>query len=438
MTEADTSPGIHLPQDHPLRAALNEEIHARPPEPLTVPCRVSYLALYSDEAAKVADIGAVAELCERFGVPRPEPGANHFRGNFGPFRLKWERHTEFIRYTFVVEGLADEEDPFKEPAISFVPADWIEALPGQVLVSAHAAVLQGTNMKVDDAETAEKYFNNNPLIGSFVGGGQGTAVTDFQVQADGFMRFLLWDHGMTARQAGRTIQRLFEIDTYRILALLGLPEARSLGPFLTESEQEVAKITEAMVTATEEEEPELLDRLTRLQAEIESRHADNHFRLSASAAYYSLVQRRINDIREERLPSMAMFGTFVQRRLAPAMTTCETMELRQNNLSRRVNRATQLLSTRVEVSRLKQNQELLASMDKRAKVQLRLQETVEGLSIAAVTYYVASLVNYLAKGLKETGVDVNPGIATAVSVPIIILLAALAVRKVRKLFKFEQ
>ena len=437
MTDSADTQGLKLPQDHPLRAALNEEIHARPPEPLSVPCRISYLALYADEAAKAANSGPVADLCARFDVTPPEPGTNHFQGDFGAFRLKWEKHTEFVRYTFVVDGIAAEDDPFQEPAIAQVPADWVEALPGQVMVSAHAAVLQGTNVKIDDEDTAQRFFNGNPLIGAFVGGGQGTAVTDFQVHEDGFTRFLLWDHGMTARQCGRTVQRLFEIDTYRIMALLGLPEARALGPFLTESEQEVAKITQAMVSASEEEEPDLLDRLTRLQAEIESRHADTHFRLSASAAYYNLVQRRISDIREERLPSMAMFGTFTERRLAPAMTTCETMELRQNNLSRRVNRATQLLSTRVEVSRLKQNQELLASMDKRAKVQLRLQETVEGLSIAAVTYYVASLVSYLAKGLKDAGVGINPTVATAISIPIIILLAALAVRKVRKLFKLK-
>jgi len=236
MTDVSNPTDTALPANHALRDPLNDEIHARPPEPLSVPCRVSYLALVSDDAAKNADIGPVIALCERYGITPPAAGMNHYQGDFGDFRLKWERHTEFIRYTFVVDGIPNADDVFETPAISAVPSDWIATLPGQLMVSSHAALVQGSNTKIEDEDTAHRYFNNNPLIGAFVGGQQGTAVTDFRVQDDGFSRVILWDHGMTARQAGRTIQRLFEIDTYRIMALMGLPAARGIGPFLTQPE----------------------------------------------------------------------------------------------------------------------------------------------------------------------------------------------------------
>ena len=46
---------------------------------------------------------------------------------------------------------------------------------------------------------------------------------------------------------------------------------------------------------------------------------------------------------------------------------------------------------------------LLGAMNRRQQLQLRLQATVEGLSVAAITYYIVGLVGYAAKGLKEGG-----------------------------------
>ena len=128
-----------------------------------------------------------------------------------------------------------------------------------------------------------------------------------------------------------------------------------------------------------------------------------------------------------------MFAEFTERRLSPAMRTCEAVSGRLSTVSERVARATQLLSTRVGISRERQNQALLESMDRRAKLQLRLQETVEGLSIAAITYYIVGLVGYAAKGAKQAGVlPASPDVVTAVSIPIVLLVVAMGVRRVRK------
>jgi uncharacterized membrane-anchored protein len=180
------------------------------------------------------------------------------------------------------------------------------------------------------------------------------------------------------------------------------------------------------------EESALLDRLTQLEAEIESREADNHYRFGAASAYYELVEQRIEELREQRLHGLQTFREFTQRRLGPAMQTCRSTAARQDSLSQRVARATQLLSTRVDIARERQNQALLASMDRRARLQLRLQQTVEGLSVAAVTYYVVALVGYVANGLRAFGVHLDHDLVMAVSIPVVALIAAVGVWRIRR------
>jgi uncharacterized membrane-anchored protein len=228
------------------------------------------------------------------------------------------------------------------------------------------------------------------------------------------------------------MQRLLEIDTYRLMALLALPIAHGLTPWLNDAERELAQITAALVESNEAAEPVLLERLTRLEAEIESRESAHHFRFSAAEAYHELVERRIEELREVRIQGLQTFREFTERRLAPAMSTCASVSARVESLSQRVARATQLLSTRVAVSRERQNQQVLESMNRRAEAQLRLQQTVEGLSAAAITYYVVGLVGYAAKGLKALGWPVNVDLAMALAIPLVALAAVLGVRHVRK------
>ena len=95
------------------------------------------------------------------------------------------------------------------------------------------------------------------------------------------------------------------------------------------------------------------------------------------------MERRIAELREGRVEGMPTLREFVERRLLPAMKTCETVARMQEGLSARISRASELLRTRVDIELERQNQELLAQMNRRAKLQLRLQETVEGLSVVA-------------------------------------------------------
>jgi uncharacterized membrane-anchored protein len=261
--------------------------------------------------------------------------------------------------------------------------------------------------------------------------------TDFKI-ADGFSRFLVLDERMTQRQAGRTVQRLVEIETYRMMALLGLPVAKEIGRWLYRSEKQLAALMDQIVQAqTTEDERKALSTLSALAAQVEHSIARTTFRFGASRAYHGLVMQRIEELRESRISGLPTFYEFMQRRLLPAMNTCAAISSRQEELSARVARNSQLLRTRVDIELERQNQELLAQMNKRAHLQLRLQETVEGLSVVVLTYYGSQLVQYLAKGTKDLH-HLSTDVVTAISIPLIACLVFLASRRLRRKLASEE
>jgi uncharacterized membrane-anchored protein len=424
---------MNLPKDHPYRTELNDEVHARPPEQLVAPLRISYLGLLNDKSVRESEARPIHELTANFGLQPPRAGANHFSADLGPFRVKWERHTEFTRYKFIVAGAGAGGNPFVEPAIKAVPAKWLAALPGETMVAAHAALMPAPAEPVDPERLSAELFDCNPLVGSTIADGGAAAYTDFRIHSDGFSRLLVHVRRLPPRQAGRSVQRLLEIDTYRVMALLAFPVARDLTPFLARSERELAEITSAMLAAGDAKDAGLLDRLTRLQAEIESRHSESYSRFAAATAYYDLVRRRIAELRETRVQSLQTFHEFTERRLAPAMSTCTAVAARQVALSQRVAQTTQLLSTRVDIARERQNQAILQQMNRRAHLQLRLQETVEGLSVAAVTYYVVGILGYAFKSAKAAGYKIDTDLATGLTIPFVALMVAGGLRRIRRM-----
>lgn len=181
-----------------------------------------------------------------------------------------------------------------------------------------------------------------------------------------------------------------------------------------------------------EDERRMLSDLTGLAQDIEAIAASTQYRFGAGNAYYGLVQRRIAELREVRITGFQTLAEFIDRRLAPAMSTCQAVDQRRDRLTRDLARAVDLLRTRVNVRVEAQNRDLLASMDHRSNLQIRLQETVEGLSVAAITYYAVSLINYAAGAIEQTGVAVNTAIVTGVSIPIVAGTVWYIIRRVRR------
>lgn len=422
-----------LPPDHPERYALAEEVHARQPEPLQTPTRASHVALLVEPESRDAERAHLAALCAQHGIEPPPADVNHFSARLGALRFKWERHGEFSGLTVFAAGGVGE--PFDATAASLLPAGWLAALPGRTVFAGHAEL-----RAVGDAEPPlallAQCFGPQPLVGSEVGDGAGLAYTDFRIQPDGAARFLLLDRGLTPRQAGRMLQRLFEIETYRMMALLALPIARAQSPRIAAIERALTALTEDIARNEPERaagrDEALLQQLTRRAAEVESELAASQFRYGACRAYAELVMTRIHELRERRLPGLPTVEEFMTRRFTPAVATCATMSQRLHGLSERVAQIGSLLSTRVDIVRERQNQALLASMDRRAKLQLRLQQTVEGLSVAAIVYYAAGLVGYAAKGLKAGGLRIDPDLAVGLAIPVVALLVLWTLRRARR------
>ncbi len=417
------------PPDHPQRLDLAHEVHARPYEAHETPLRASYLALVAPSEARAEDLARVSDLCARFGVPGPSPDASHFRAELGPCRIRWERHTEFSTYAVYAPG--DDAAPFSTTALAALPEGWAASLPGELVFAGHAELMRGGAAAPDPGDYSA-LFAGNDLVGSEVGDGAAAVLTDFRVHDDGFSRFVVLDRALTRRRAGRVLQRLFEIESYRMMALLALPAARSAMAALAGQERRLATIISHIAEQRGADEPQLLEELTRLAAEVENLIASNQSRFRAARAYYDIVRSRIADLREHRMQGLQTIDEFMTRRLAPAMETCESASRRELELSERVARASSLLSTRVDIVREEQNRQLLESMDRRARLQLRLQETVEGLSIAAITYYLVGLVGYAAKGLKAAGWPLDADLVMGASIPIVAVIAALGIRYVRR------
>lgn len=426
--------------NHPARVPLAAELHSRPFLRLDGPQAITHLAICPSAADGPPRAhfqhALLAALCGHFGVPAPAPGSSHFFHDFGNFCLKWECHTEFASFTVAAplpQGLALHE-VFGHMPLSFLPADWLNQLQGCLMAAAHVALVDGGA----DAANLPAVFERRQLAGSSVM--QGAELwTDFAIQADGFSRFVIRDLGMRYLQGGRLVQRVLEIETYRMMALLGLPAARTVGMELDRIEAELAALAGAMVatdmaepTGAADGEQRLLEQITRLAARLEKLILDNGYRFSASRAYFSIVQARIEELREVRIEGTPTVEEFMERRLAPAMHTCDATSARQDALGRRLADTNDLLRTRVGIVQEMQNRRILESMNARAAQQLRLQLAVEGLSVAAISYYLVGLLGYAGKAAKAAGLPVNPDILLGVLVPLVVGAVWLAQRRVHR------
>lgn len=422
-----------IPENHALRFSLHNEIHARPPVPLKLPVSASHLALTVNEQEKNQERAHLISLCQRFGINPPPIEASHFIASFDTFLFHWEQHGEFSTYCFYVNSV-DISEPFAKPALAYAPIDWLDKLAGQTIIAAHAVILPASE-KPPAVEQITRYFEGNAAVGAKMTGGDAQAFTDFRIHNDGFSRFVIFDKNLQSQQAGRLLQRLFEIEIYRVMALLAFPIAQELAPKVSHYEQRLAQITTTMAEP-ECDDGQLLDLMTRLAAEVESHISQSQFRFGAAEAYYKIVGQRIIDIREDKIQGIQTIGEFLTKRMQPAISSCKSTAKRFRLLSERISNASQLLRTRVDVSIEQQNQALLTSMDKRAKIQLRFQETVEGLSIVAITTYIISLLHSSIKAIHTLGFkEFHPDIISGLAIPFVLTIVAVGVRRLHKVIK---
>ncbi len=412
---------------HSLRDAALDEIHARPFHRHETPRRLLHFAFQINGEEAARDRAAMRTLCERnmFALPAVD-GAYHriIRPQFG---LRWEQHSEFTTQTWdfaVAKPLTirpEGETPL--PVSDF----W---QPGPLLVALDLLLVDAKQ-----AKGLAESFDETSLARSRTDDGTAEIWTDFKRDAKGFTRIVVVDHGMGPLQAGSIVQRLIEIETYRTLALLGLPEARRISPQVRQIEVTLARLIDESRRADGiADNRRLLQELTGLTADLEAISASVTYRFAASRAYDDIVFQRLGVLGDTQTGIYPTWQDFLARRMAPARRTLNAMQDRLQDLSRKLTRATTLLRTRVDVEQEQQNQELLKSMNERTRLQLRLQQTVEGLSVAAVSYYLVGLIYYVLQGFARKGIIADPIVFTAAAVPIVMFLVWWIVRRLKRNF----
>jgi uncharacterized membrane-anchored protein len=418
--------------EHFTRLALHNEVHARPPHPVVAPLHTIHLVMLCSPEQRTQSREALHRLLTDYHCPIPDSQAGHVRVEIGGYTLRWEMHTEFVSWTFsrTIRTLSNEtlaREQLQQP----LPANWQAMLPGQILVHHHMWVMpQNASEEVSDNDLIRHLLHEDTLVGSRLHQDVARVYTDLSIHDSGESRGLLFVSEMPARRLGRLLQQLLEIETYRMAALLGLPVARSTSAELGQAERELAELANSIRNARPEDEASLLDRLTRLAAQVEGRYASNHSRFSASRAYFELVDERLHDIAEQALPNLQTLGEFLHRRLSPARNTCVWVANREDAISQRISRMSNLLRTRVEIEQQQGTQALLDAMNQRQALQLRLQSTVEGLSVAAITYYVVGLLGYLIKGFKPEWWPLSSETSLALALPFVALAVWWGMRRV--------
>ena len=419
---------------HPLRAELYNELHSRPFHVLPCPAQVTHIALLTTPEQRAVQFRHWQDLHIMLGQPEPLEDVSCYEATFGSLRIRREMHMEFASYTFINLGIGDDHQPFQDTGISSLPKGWLEKLTGTVVAAFHIDLQQALNGPETDLAQIRHWFEGERLVGSSPWEGKARVWGTFRLHSDGFGRFMVLNRDMSDSQLGRLTQRLMEIETYRLMSLLSLPLAREMTPSLNDMDQQLAVITQSLADNQDIDEREVLADLTNIAARIEAFRAHATFRFSATRAYHQLVLTRLEELREDELSGHLTITEFMTRRLTPAVETCESVKERLEDLSRRVDRASDMVRTRVELAIQSQNQQLLSSMDRRSKIQLMMQHTVEGFSVVVISYYLLALLKLALESADDAGFDVNTSLVLGIAIPVVLGLVFIGVRMIHHRF----
>lgn len=420
--------------DHPLRYALVNELHARPFPALAAPSQVVYLAIKDPVAAhardRARDRAHLVQLLDMHGAAHPQPDATHHAARLGRVDLKWESHTEFVTYSAFTTGL--DARAFDPAASQILPDAWVATAPGRAIVAVLIRIEVLPDAEDDILPQLDDWFVPESLAVARVVDGAAVVAGDFRIDPAGFMRFAVFVRkGTGARRIGRIVQRLCEIETYRAMSMLGLPRARDLSRQLNGLDPRLSDLVAGLDRqAASRPADAALHELLSIAAELESLSVNHNFRFAATKAYEAIVAQRIAALREVRVQGRQTFAEFMMRRYDPAMRTIRATEERLASMAERAARAAELLRTRVDVERSAQNQALLKSMDTRADMALRLQHTVEGLSVVAVSYYALGLASYIITPVGEA-LHLPKSLLMAIAVPVVLALVWWGLRRLR-------
>lgn len=428
-----------LPPADPQRVSLHNEVHARSSQRIRLPALAVYVAVISNNITLEQECEHLRHLPCQEKIMTDDLQQNFLRLRLQGYSLTWERHTEFTCYLLVQHLPESAQLGATDPELLsslVVPRGWLAGIPGQTFAAIKLIMVHGDLTYPEEMlKSARNWFGERPVVASLVGtNSHSLVVTDFKLRDSGFERMLVVSPPDTSEtRAGRVAQRLLEIETYRIMALRGLPVARKLDPKLASAEKQLADIT-AQLKNKAASEQDLLDRLISLAVHIEHTTIEHMYRFNATRAYDKMITRSINELREKAIPGTQIISEFMWHRLSPAMVKIVDTAQRMGSLSERIFQTSALLRTQLSILSEAQNQQLLEKLTRGQELQLQLQRMVEGLSIAAISYYVISLLLYLTRAGKAAGLPIHPELVTGVMIPIVLLAVWYIIRRIHDKF----
>lgn len=407
------------------RDEIWQELHARPYVRFSDPAHVLRVSFFLGNEGEDPDRANQLRLKEALGlVATHETGRHSIHATslpgLGRLALSWERHSEFVAYTFILYELEMAFVPFGVDLLELLPAGWLESFRTPPLVAVRLAVGSAKGMP-DTLERLTTLFEGHTVNGSRVMAGRAEAWSCYRRHQDGFGRIAVVVREMSAQELGRTVERLLAIEDFYHLTLLPLPLARDAKTEVASAESRMVLEMDALRRADSlERKRTALDALLGLAAEVEHLRARVSNRFVGASAYFSLMENRFAELREDKIEHVLSLSRFVMRRVRPAATTYRGLLGRLAGLSERIDRAAVLLRTSIELHVEEQNARLLESADRRAGLQLRLQEAVEGLSVIVITYYTLGLAGYGLRGLRSRGFDLDLDATLGLGMPIVL------------------
>ncbi|MDO6564387.1 DUF3422 domain-containing protein [Amphritea sp. 1_MG-2023] len=410
------------------------DLHTRPFPILATPLRVSQISvLHEGRDNYQHELTHLNNLCLRYNINPPQQADVCFYQNFGEFEVRWERHTEFSSYAFIVFG--QDSQPFEHPPIALLPADWVQNIPGKVIAAIHIEALDA-NKVVFERESMRQYFEGQRLIASALRHGAATIWSALRIHTDNFNRILLVNNNLNECQSGRVLRALLELEAYRNMMLLAFPLAQEVSVEVSRMESQLALlIRQISGVRIPQEEQKQLSELSDMAAAIAELIAISRYRFDAGKAYYQMVQSRLEELEEEEMNELQTMAAFIDRRLSPAVRTVEAAKRRLDDLAGRVDRASDFLRTRINMAIETQNQALLQSMDRRAQLQFRLQQTVEGLSVIVITYYTLALLGYILNAADSFQWKRDIDKIKAFSLPVVLFAVWLFIHRIKHKLK---
>ena len=449
------------PGVHPHFAKAVDASHSRPA--LSVPSkgRVDHAVILVAEAQPLGDRARFMQAVDALeGWTVESDGHGEVVVSRGDGTIKWERHTEFLSLTAVSAGhggQTDDDANATQKAFAIILDRLLEGRrppgdepPGPDIVDPRGTggLFARTTLLVDVAKDdavihdgrREADHPNAIATQSLANGGVIRLAASLVHDAEGVVEYRVLIkpsvlHEVSSHRIGRFVQRVLEVETYRLLAYLAVPLMQALGPRLSTLEMAVNTIADrAAHDPAPDEEAEILAGLTRLSAELQALGSVAEFRFAASLAYAAIAGERLEALREQRIEGFQRLSTAVKRRLDPAMRSCTTLLARQQKIAGRIGYISELLRTRIDLTLQDQNARVLQSIDTRAKAQLRLQHAVEGFSVVAITYYALGILGYLIKGTPWDGLgpDLTSTLVQALIVIPVALIVFFRVHQTRK------